>query len=188
MEVAHEARQQADAAASSRIARGWQGDVRDVLGRSPSWWRHHLFQLGMVVKGLDGVLEIAGGVLLAVLGSTGVGRTVAFLTQHELSEDPRDPLARWAVDRFGHLAAGTVLFAVAYLLVHGAVKVVLTAGLIRGRLGVFPWALGFLGTFVLYQGYRLTVQPSAGLAALTVLDLVIMVLVWREYEALRTTV
>jgi len=139
----------------------------------------------MVAKGLDGVLEIAGGVLLAVTGATGVGRTVAFLTQHELSEDPSDRLARWAVDHFGHLAAGTVLFAAAYLLVHGAVKVVLVAGLIRGRLGVFPWGLGFLGTFILYQAYRLTVGPSLGLAALTLLDLAIMALVWREYEALR---
>ena len=159
----------------------------DVLGRSPGWWRHHLFQLGMVVKGLDGILEVAGGVLLAVLGPAGVGRTVTFLTQHELSEDPGDRLARWVVEHFGHLAAGTVLFASAYLLVHGAVKVVLAAGLIRGRLGVFPWGLGFLGTFILYQAYRLTVRPSVGLAALTVLDLVIVALVWREYEALRKT-
>jgi uncharacterized membrane protein len=159
--------------------------VTRLLGRDPGWWRHRLFQVGIVLKGLDGVLEVAGGVLLVVLGPAGVSRVIAFLTQHELSEDPRDAVAGWVVDHFGHIGAGTVHFAAVYLLVHGVVKVVLVAGLIRERLGIFPWALGFLGTFILYQGYRLLILPSAGLAFLTALDLVIMALVWREYEAVR---
>jgi len=159
--------------------------MTDAERRDLGWWRHRLFQVGIVLKGLDGVLEVAGGILLAIFGSAGVSRVVAFFTQHELSEDPRDAVARWVFDHFGHIGAGTAHFAAAYLLVHGIVKVVLVAGLIRERLGIFPWALGFLGIFILYQGYRLSVHPSAGLAFLTVLDLVIMVLVWREYEALR---
>jgi len=162
--------------------------VTRLLGRDLAWWRHRLFRVGIVLKGLDGVLEIAGGVVLATLGSVGIGRVVTFLTQHELSEDPRDAVARWVVDHFAHVGAGTAHFAAAYLLVHGVVKVVLVAGLIRERLGIFPWALGFLGTFILYQVYRLLIHPSAGLAFLTVLDLVIMALVWREYEAVRRAV
>jgi len=137
------------------------------------------------MKGLDGVLEVVGGLLLAVLGSPGVGRLVTFLTQHELSEDPRDAVAGWIVEHFENIGAGTAHFAAAYLLVHGAVKLVLVGGLIRERIGIFPWALGFLGLFILYQGYRLSVRPSVGLGLLTVLDLVVMALVWREYEALR---
>jgi uncharacterized membrane protein len=162
--------------------------LRPLWGRPVAWWRHRLFQVGVVIKGLDGALEVVGGLVLAVVGSAGVGHLVAFLTQHELSEDPRDAVARWIVGHFAHIGSGTAHFAAAYLLVHGAVKLVLVGGLIRERIGVFPWALGFLGLFILYQGYRLSVRPSMGLGLLTVLDLAVMALVWREYEALRREV
>jgi uncharacterized membrane protein len=138
-----------------------------------------------VIKGFDGLLEVVGGLLLAVVGSAGVGQLVVFLTQHELSEDPRDAVARWIVEHFAQIGAETAHFAAAYLMVHGTVKLVLVGGLIRERIGIFPWALSFLGLFILYQGYRLSVRPSMGLGLLTVLDLAVMALVWREYEALR---
>jgi uncharacterized membrane protein len=159
--------------------------MTQVLGRTVAWWRHRLFQVGVVLKGLDGVLEVVGGILLAVVGPAGVSRLVALLTQHELSEDPRDLVARWILEHFSHIGAGTAHFAAAYLLVHGVVKLALVGGLIRERIGIFPWALGFLGLFILYQGYRLSIRPSLGLGFLTVVDVVVLLLVWREYEALR---
>ena len=159
--------------------------MKTVWGRSVAWWRHRLFQTGVVMKGLDGFLEVSGGAFLVVFGPARVGRAVAFFTQHELSEDPRDAVAGWLVEHVVHMGAGTAHFAAAYLLVHGVVKLVLVGGLIRERIRVFPWALGFLGLFILYQGYRLVVGHSVGLAFLTALDLVIMTLVWREYQALR---
>jgi len=159
--------------------------VTQLLGWTVAWWRHRLFQVGVVLKGLDGVLEVVGGVLLALVGSTGVSRMVALLTQHELSEDPRDLVARWILEHFSNIGAGTAHFAAAYLLVHGVVKLVLVGGLIREKMGIFPWALGFLGLFILYQGYRLSIRPSVGLGFLTVVDVVVLLLVWREYEALR---
>lgn len=159
--------------------------MKTFAGRSAEWWRHRLFQVGVVLKGLDGVFELAGGLLLGVFGSSGLNRAITFLTQHELSEDPGDAVARWLVTHTRNLGASTVQFATAYLLAHGLVKVVLSVGLIRERLGVFPAALAFLGVFILYQAYRLALAPSWELAYLTVLDLIIMVLVWREYRALR---
>lgn len=148
------------------------------------WWRHRLFQVGVALKGLDGLLEAGGAVLLAVFGSSGVSQAVRFVTQHELSEDPNDLVSGWLVRHLRNLGQDTVHFAIAYLLVHGVVKLVLAGGLIRERLGIFPWALGFLGLFVLYQCYRLLVGFSAGLAFLTILDIVIMGFVWDEYRSL----
>lgn len=148
-------------------------------------WRHRLFQVGVVLKGVDGILEVVGGVLLGAFGSAGLSRAVTFLTQHELSEDPHDLVAGWLVRHTRGLGVETVHFAVAYLLVHGAVKVVLAAGLMRERLRAFPAALGFLGLFVLYQAYRVIITGSAGLALLTATDVVIIWLVWQEYRVLR---
>lgn len=148
-------------------------------------WRHRFFQFGVILKGVDGVLEIVGGALLVAFGSRGLGTAVRFVTQHELSEDPRDAVAGWMVRHAAAVGADTVHFASLYLLAHGIVKIVLAVGLIRERIGVFPVALGLIGLFTLYQAYRLTVLPSVGLATLTVFDVVIIALVWVEYRVLR---
>jgi uncharacterized membrane protein len=148
-------------------------------------WRHRLFRLGVLLKGLDGVLELAGGILLVAMGRTGVSRTVALLTQHELSEDPHDLVAGFLMREARQLGQGSVHFAAAYLIAHGLVKLWLVGGLIRERAWVFPMALGFLGLFIAYQLYRLTYQRSLALGVLSAMDLVIMVLVWREYVAVR---
>lgn len=147
-------------------------------------WRHALFQVAVVVKGIDGVLELLGAVLLLVLGPGGIGDTVRFLTQHELAEDPHDLLARLLIRHTQQLGSATIHFAAAYLAVHGVLKVWLVGGLLRGRRWVFPVAMLFLGLFIAYQLFRLSHHPGAGLAFLTVLDVVILVLVWREYRAL----
>lgn len=147
-------------------------------------WRHRLFQVAMVGKGVDGLVEVAGGALLWMFGLDGLGGAVRFLTAHELAEDPRDLLAGQLVRHTRGLAASTVHFVVAYLLVHGVVKLWLVGGLIRERRWVFPVALVVLGLFVLVQGFRLERHFTGGLLALTVLDVAILGLVWREYRAL----
>lgn len=145
--------------------------------------RHRLFQWAVALKGIDGMLEIAGGVLLLIFGAHGVMGVVAFLTQHELAEDPRDALAGYLVRHTADLAVGSIHFAAAYLLVHGVAKVGIAAGLLRKKRWVFPPALAFLGLFLAYQVYRVLISPSPGFVFLTVVDAAILVLVWREYVA-----
>jgi uncharacterized membrane protein len=153
--------------------------------RAKGYWRHRFFQAAVILKGIDGVLEMAGGVLFFVVGRQGVGHMVHLLTQNELSEDPHDFVANLLLRAVHHIGASTIHFAAAYLLVHGVIKIVLVGGLIREKRWVFPIALAFLSLFVLYQIYRLQHQPSYGLAGLTVLDLVIIALVWWEWEGVR---
>jgi uncharacterized membrane protein len=49
------------------------------------------FKIGLVLKGLDGILEVAGGILLLFLSPHAIEHIVRTLTAHELSEDPHDP-------------------------------------------------------------------------------------------------
>jgi uncharacterized membrane protein len=152
----------------------------DEAGR----WRHRFFQLAMVLKGIDGVLEILGAVLLLAFGPAGVSGAARFLTQHELAEDPGDLLAGLLVRHTQDIGVAAVHFAAAYLLFHGLIKIWLVSSLMRERRWVFPVALVFMGLFVVYQIVRLHYHPSGGLVFLTVADVVIMVLVWFEYRAL----
>lgn len=74
------------------------------------------------------------------------------------------------------------MFVAVYLLLHGVVKVAIVTALLLGTRGVYPWALGALIAFVLFQTYQLIRSPGVGLALLTALDLLIVWLTWREWR------
>jgi uncharacterized membrane protein len=67
------------------------------------------------------------------------------------------------------LARGTTLFGAVYLLSHGIAKVVVVVLVLRNKLWAYPWLIGLLLAFIVYQLYRMiVVHFSFGLAALTI--------------------
>lgn len=144
-----------------------------------------VFAISLVLKGLDGALEVVGGILLLVVTPRQIGAIVRFLTQHELSEDPHDLVATSLLHLTEHLSVSASLFGAAYLLLHGVVKVVLVWAVLRDRLWAYPWMIGFLLVFIAYQGYQIAVAFSWGLVLLTAFDLFVVWLTWREYGARR---
>jgi len=150
---------------------------KDLLDRT--------FEVAIILKGLDGVLEVVGGLILLLVTPATINRLVTTLTQHELSQDPHDFVATHLINTAHGLTSGSVLFASLYLLSHGAVKIVLVAALLRNRLWAYPWMIAFLVVFIVYQGYRITLVPSAGLAALTAFDVFVVWLTYREYQKQR---
>jgi uncharacterized membrane protein len=174
------------------MARGYRGAGNNpspawVLTNTVPWFRprgllDQTFEVGIVLKGLDGVLEVIGGLLLLVVSPATIDRVVTSLTQHELSEDPHDVLATHLLKTAHGLTGSAVLFGAVYLLAHGLVKVILVAALLKNQLWAYPWTIVFLGVFIVYQLYRLSLRASVGLAALTVFDAVIAWLTYREYR------
>jgi uncharacterized membrane protein len=143
------------------------------------------FALGISLKGLDGVLEVLGGLLLLVVSPATLDRLVRALTQHELSEDPHDFFANHLLHATGALTATSLRFGAVYLVSHGLVKVVLVAALLRNKLWAYPWTIVFLVAFIGYQLYRLTFAPSVSLVGLTVFDAIVVWLTVREYRKRR---
>jgi uncharacterized membrane protein len=140
------------------------------------------FQIGIILKGLDGVLEVIGGLLLLVVSPATIDRVVTSLTQHELSQDPHDFLAMHLLKTAHGLTGSAVLFGAVYLLSHGAVKIILVAALLHNELWAYPWLIVFLGVFIVYQVYRLSFKPSVGLTLLTLFDAFVAWLTYREYR------
>ena len=144
------------------------------------------FKIGLVLKGLDGVLEVIGGILLLFLTPQAIEHVVRALTAHELSEDPHDMVARYLLHTASHLNHGTTLFGAIYLLSHGAAKIVLVAFVLKDKLWAYPWLIGLLLAFIAYQLYQIiVVHFSLGLTALTVFDTALVWLTWREYRSKR---
>ena len=144
---------------------------------------HRLFLLSVWCKGIAGLVETIGGVLLFCIPRTALKALVIFLTAPELAEDPTDRVATLLQHLVHELGADTKLFASGYLLVHGLIKLFLVGGLLQGRLWSYPLSLWFLALFIVYQCYRFTYTHSIWLVLLTVLDLIVAFLIWREYQA-----
>ena len=145
--------------------------VRDFFKRSPA---QIAFDVGIFFKGLDGVLEIVGGLLLFVVKPETISGIISVLTRHELSEDPHDVIARALVRLADQVLADSQMFAGVYLLSHGVIKVFLVEALLRGRLWAYPTAIVFFVFFMVYQMYRYYLEPSIGMILLSILDLIVI--------------
>jgi uncharacterized membrane protein len=143
---------------------------------------YRVFRLGIWLKDFDGVLEMIGGVLLLVTSPVTLNRLVVALTQHELIEDPHEWLATTIRQAATQLSVSTQLFGSIYLIAHGLLKFLIVAGLWRGYQWAYPLAIGALSLFIAYQAYRLSYRFSVGLLVLTLFDIVIVGLTWREYR------
>src|SRR6476469_3764007 len=151
----------------------------------PENWLDRVFEIGIIGKGLNGAAELIGGALLLELTPARIHHVLAALTQGELSEDPHDFVATHLLHTGNGLTGGAVLFGAIYLLAHGIVKVVLVVALLLNKLWAYPWMIVVLLLFIGYQLYRITLDPTAGLIALTIFDVVIVVLTCREYSRQR---
>lgn len=143
---------------------------------------HGIFEVSVVIKGVDGLLEILGSLFLFLSSPEKINSIIIYLTQHELAEDSKDVIATHLINIVQHFSANTKLFQALYLLVHGLVKVFLVWGLLKNKLWAYPASIAFLAAFILYQIYRYTYTHAVSLILLTIFDLFIIVLTWHEYR------
>jgi uncharacterized membrane protein len=150
------------------------------LSRPRDWW-DRFFGVGVFLKGLDGVAELIGGLLLLLVDPALIHRFVLALAQPELPAEPKDAVAVHLLHAADTLTGSTAYYAALYLLAHGAVKVVLVAALLKNKLWAYPWMIAVLLVFIAYQLYQITLTPTAPLAALTIVDALVVILTWHEY-------
>jgi uncharacterized membrane protein len=153
----------------------------------PKDWLDRVFEVGIIGKGINGTAELIGGVLLLLVSPESIQRWARVLTQSELSKDPRDVIAQYVLHTANGLTGNAVLFGAIYLLAHGAVKVTLVTALLLDKVWAYPWMIVVLLGFIGYQLYRIVLDQSVALIALTVFDILIVTLTWREYGRHRQT-
>jgi uncharacterized membrane protein len=146
---------------------------------------HEVFQASILLKGAYALIECMSGVLLALISTDTIFNAVNWLTHGELSRDPDDFIANHLLNWALNLSVGTKQFYAFYLMVHGAVKILVVLGLLRGKLWSYPVALVVIGLFIAYQIYRYSITHGVGFIVLSVFDLFVIVLVWHEYRLAR---
>jgi uncharacterized membrane protein len=148
-----------------------------------------LFRLAVLIKGLDGAVELVAAVVLLALSAAEVPRLVADVVTRDLLGPPDGTLARHFVAGTAEFASGNRTFVVVYLALHGLIKLALVVALLKRWRPAYPAAIVVLGSFVAYEIVRAVSTGSVVLPFLAAFDLAILVLVWREYKLLtrRTT-
>ena len=145
-----------------------------------------MFSIGVIGKGIDGVLEIIGGALLLGFRPDQLNDMVRQLTLHELNEDPHDLVVHLLLELVHHISHDIKLFAAIYLLSHGMIKLGLVVALLRKKLWAFPTAIAVFVLFLGYQMYRYSQTGSMSMLVLSGLDVIVIGLTWLEYRRLST--
>lgn len=146
---------------------------------------HETFRASITLKGIDGILEAIGGVLLWFVKPSSVTALSFVLFEHELPLDRHDFIATHVLHFSEKLANGGKVFPSIYLISHGVIKAVLVTLLWFDKLWAYPLTIAVFAIFCIYQVYRFTHTHAISLALLTVFDLLIIYLTWAEYRAQR---
>jgi uncharacterized membrane protein len=144
-----------------------------------------VFVAGVLAKGINGVAEVVGGAVLFLVSRDLLIGLLGGVAEWMMSDDPRNVIGRWILDwsKGSDLSEASISFVATYLLLHGIAKLVLVGALLRGRLWAYPLSIAVLVGFIGYQLYDIATEgPSFGMIALTLFDIVLTWLAWREWQ------
>ena len=145
-----------------------------------------LFRIAVTLKGLDGGIQVIGAIVLAVIPPAVIGGWAHAIVTRDLLGDQNGTLATHLSKAAADFTGGdTRTFAILYLLLHGLLKLALVIAMLRKIMPAYPIAAVVLAGFVVYELWRAVHTHSIALPFFAALDVVIIVLVLREYRQLR---
>lgn len=173
----------ADAPAAAVLA------PRTASGRR-AWWMEWLFQAAIAFKGLDGIVQLLGGLALLIIPSSQQQLAATWLRYVLLRnvDDPNSRFAQWLsrlITDLGGSGSSTHVFAVVYLLAHGLIQIVLVWALFRRILLAYPVAAVAVAGLGIYELVRFFTAHSWLMLPLAVLEAGVCLLIVREYKILR---
>ncbi|WP_372841627.1 DUF2127 domain-containing protein [Phaeovulum sp.] len=146
---------------------------------------HALFEASIVLKGLFATAEVLSGLGIWLVKADWVMRIAHAVTQAELSEDPTDFLAAWALNLARGFSVETQHFWSLYLFGHGVLKLAVVAALMAGIGWAYPASVVVLAGFVAWQMTQFFTTGGMATLLLSVFDLVVIWLILQEYKTLR---
>jgi uncharacterized membrane protein len=145
-----------------------------------------LFKVAIAIKGLDGLGQLVLGIVLIFIPPTLITGLANEVVTRDLLGDPGGTLSTHLQTAAHDFADGSSrTFAIGYLLLHAVIKLGLVAALLRKVLPLYPVAAVVLAAFVVYEIVRAVHTHSIALPIFAAIDVVIIVLVIREYVQLR---
>ncbi len=151
-----------------------------------SQWYERIYKLTVIIKGVDGFIELMTGLLL-LLAPGWLHAMLRALSGEALEHSNR--FMRYIAENIAHIdadiARGGLVVVILFLLTHGVVKLALVWALLKEILWAYPYALAVLTAFFLYQLYLSVTHLTVGMVLFTLLDAVIIWVVWGEWRELK---
>ena len=141
-----------------------------------------IFELVILIKSFFGFFEILAGIIFAISGKLIVNNIIIAFAQQEIADDKNDFLANFLINSLHDFSAGTYLFTVIYLILHGIINIFLGISLMKNKIWAYPWAVAGFSFFITYQILRYFYTHSILLLFLTLFDIFIVILVLLEYK------
>lgn len=148
--------------------------------KEKSW--HELFEIGILIKGFNGIWELFAGIIILFLKPLAIGNFFINLTKKELTEDPKDFITVHLINSFQNLSFGTKEFAGLYILAHGILNLFLAVSLYKEKLWSYVVAIICMGSLIIYQIYRIGHTHSIVLSIITLVDILFLGVIWHEYR------
>jgi uncharacterized membrane protein len=148
----------------------------------PSTLLDKVFEGSLLFKGLEAVGELLAGFLLLFVSPESIHKFITFVTQQALSNGGSNAFSNFLIHSANSLNVSHVGFLIVYLWIHAAIKLVAVVGLLRNLAWAYPFSFVSLGLLVIYQVYSIVERKSIGMVILTIFDLFVLWLIWREYK------
>ncbi len=143
---------------------------------------HPLFELGVLIKTIDGIAETIIGLTVLFLSGAKIQGIFTYFARGELLEDPHDAVINFLAGVFQSISTSAKTFAAIYILLHGIINIFLVIGLYKEKLEAYLATMITIVILITYQFYRIFLYHSNGLAILTVFDALFLLLTWHEYK------
>lgn len=145
---------------------------------------HVGFEIGLVLKTINSVLEIIGGFLFLFYPWI-IARVVGFVVRGEMAEDPQDIVVKFLIKWMDYSLSNLRVLVGAYLLLIGMAKLGFVIALFKKKLKAYVIYEVILALFVGYQTYRYVIRHELFILIVTLIDLFVMAFVWLEYLRIR---
>ena len=139
------------------------------------------FNAMLLWKSIFAFVEFLSGLLLIFIPLDLIKSTI----QHLAASIAFAPLSSMITNAGERVTSDATLFAVIYLLLHGALKLVTLALLWRKILWSYPLSIVLLLGFITYQMFEFFNHGAIPMLALCVVDLVMITLTLLEYRKLK---
>ena len=146
---------------------------------------HQIFDVSLLLKGIHALIETIGGFVFLFITKATIVNFVNFFIQDEITEEPNNHILNYISQITQHFTGSSKSFAALYLISHGIINGFIVVALWKEKLWAYPVSFVVLGFFGVYQLYAYSFNHSLWLLGLTVLDAVVILLVWHEYGIIK---
>lgn len=143
---------------------------------------HQIFELAIAAKGLFAAAEALTGIGLLLTPPASVQHWIDWFLTTEIVEERHGPIQRLIEALALRYNADAQHFFALYLILHGLAKLVVVTMLQRRVAFAYPLAIAVFAGFVVYQGHEWLLRGSPVMLALTLFDLMVIALTWREWR------